>query len=190
MSLEDLVDNLRTDKNTRHSYLPLYESLLNKKKDSATNILELGIQCGGSIKLWHDYFSNATIYAVDIMLPDTVWDELKNKDRIALYAGYDGYRDEFIETFLKEKKASFDMILDDGSHTLEDMKEFIRLYLPLIKDDGIFIIEDVDNIGWLDELSKCVPEEFKPYIKTYDLRHMKDRWDDIVFTVDFSQRGL
>lgn len=32
MSLIDLVDNSKTDKNTIHSYLPLYEQLLNKKK--------------------------------------------------------------------------------------------------------------------------------------------------------------
>ena len=32
MSLEQLVDNLRTDKNTVHSYLPLYQTLLGRKK--------------------------------------------------------------------------------------------------------------------------------------------------------------
>ena len=55
MSLETLVDNSRTDKNTRHSYLPLYQELLIKKKETATNVLEVGIQMGGSIKLWSDF---------------------------------------------------------------------------------------------------------------------------------------
>jgi hypothetical protein len=32
LSLEDLVNNLRTDKNTTHSYLPLYQKLLLNKK--------------------------------------------------------------------------------------------------------------------------------------------------------------
>jgi hypothetical protein len=32
MSLEQIVDNLRTDKNTTHSYLPLYQKLLLTKK--------------------------------------------------------------------------------------------------------------------------------------------------------------
>jgi len=35
MSLIELVDNLRTDKNTLHSYLPLYEELLSCKKYTA-----------------------------------------------------------------------------------------------------------------------------------------------------------
>jgi hypothetical protein len=51
MSLEQIVDNTRTDKNTTHSYLPLYESLFKNKKETAQNILEIGIQNGGSIKV-------------------------------------------------------------------------------------------------------------------------------------------
>ena len=61
MSLIKLVDNRYTDKNNTHSYLPLYEKLLKNKKNTAKNILEIGIgdfgeKNGGSIKLWKDYF--------------------------------------------------------------------------------------------------------------------------------------
>ena len=38
MSLEEIVDNLRTDKNTIHSYLPLYQKLLVNKKEGAKNV--------------------------------------------------------------------------------------------------------------------------------------------------------
>ena len=62
MSLEEIVDNSRTDKNTVHSYLPLYQQLLINKKETAKNVLEVGIQNGGSIKLWSDFFKNATVY--------------------------------------------------------------------------------------------------------------------------------
>ena len=37
MSLEEKVDNSRTDKNTTHSYLPLYQNLLIKKRETAKN---------------------------------------------------------------------------------------------------------------------------------------------------------
>jgi len=43
MSLEEIVDNSRTDKNTIHSYLPLYQTLLISKKETARNVLEVGI---------------------------------------------------------------------------------------------------------------------------------------------------
>ena len=54
MSLVSLIDNTETDKNTVHSYLDLYEALLSPKKDTARNILEVGIgdfkeKNGGSI---------------------------------------------------------------------------------------------------------------------------------------------
>ena len=52
MSLEVIVDNSKTDKNTLHSYLPLYQNLLTSKKETAKNVLEVGIYQGGSIKLW------------------------------------------------------------------------------------------------------------------------------------------
>jgi len=51
MSLVDLADNSRTDKNTTHSYLPLYQKLLVNKKETAKNVLEVGIFHGGSINL-------------------------------------------------------------------------------------------------------------------------------------------
>ena len=54
--LSELVDNKLTDKNTVHSYLDLYQELLCVKKETAKNILEIGIHGGGSIKLWHDFF--------------------------------------------------------------------------------------------------------------------------------------
>ena len=70
--LEKLVNNSKTDKNTTHSYLPLYQKLLENKKETAKNVLEIGIgdfgeKNGGSIKLWKDYFTNATIYGLDIL---------------------------------------------------------------------------------------------------------------------------
>ena len=65
MNLAKLYNNL-TDKNTIHSYLPLYETLLQPIKDTSGNILEVGVRYGGSIKLCYDYFTKATIYGCDI----------------------------------------------------------------------------------------------------------------------------
>ena len=36
---EQLVNNIKTDKNTTHSYLDLYQQLLCSKKNTAKNIL-------------------------------------------------------------------------------------------------------------------------------------------------------
>ena len=184
MSFIDIIDNTRTDKNTSHSYLSTYEKLLEKKKNTAKNILEIGIQNGGSIKLWHDYFVNATIYGLDKMDEEHQWIEIKNKDRIILYCSHDAYdTDKFKNTFL-DKNIKFDLLLDDGPHTLGSMMTFIQLYSQIMADDGILIIEDVQQLDWIDKLKEIVPEELKKYVKEYDLRSNKNRSDDILFIID------
>lgn len=186
MSLEELVDNSRTDKNTTHSYLPLYQTLLEKKRESARNVLEVGIYNGGSIKLWHDFFSNATVYGLDIMSESQVWPELKNKERIKIHASNNAYDTDFFKREFLDKNIKCDFMLDDGPHTLDSMIKFIQLYSQIMTDDGILIIEDVQSWDWIDILKLITPEHLKPFIKTYDLRPNKGRYDDIVFTIDKS----
>ena len=189
MSLETIVNNSLTDKNTGHSYLPLYQTLLEKKKETAQNVLEIGIgnfgpKNGGSIKLWRDFFTNATIYGLDILPIDRVIDELITDDRVVLYTSIDAYDENFFKLNFLNENIKCDFMLDDGPHTLESMIQFIKLYSQIMTDDGILIIEDVQSIDWLDTLKTAVPEHLQPFIKTYDLRHIKGRYDDIVFTID------
>jgi cephalosporin hydroxylase len=185
MSLEQLVDNSKTDKNTLHSYLGLYQKLLISKKETARNVLEVGIFNGGSIKLWHDFFPNATIYGLDIIPIKNLWSEIKNKQRIKL-GRYDAYDNDFFKTHFLDKNIKFDFMLDDGPHTLESMIQFIKLYSQIMTDDGILIIEDVQSWDWIDMLKNAVPENLKKFIQCYDLRPNKNRYDDIVFTIDKS----
>jgi hypothetical protein len=186
MNLDNIINNDKTDKNTLHSYLELYQHLFNNKQLTAKNILEIGIDRGGSIKLWSDFFINATIYGLDIMNIDDIWDDIKNINNIKLYSSYDAYDPiTFNNVFLKSN-IKFDVLIDDGPHTLESMILFIQLYSQIMTDDGILIIEDVQSINWINELINAVPENLKSYIKYYDLRKNKNRYDDIVFTIDKS----
>jgi len=188
MNLEEIIDNTRTDKNTIHSYLSIYQELLKDKRETAKDILEIGIDKGGSIKLWHDFFINATIYGLDRMNINDIWGELKNKNRIILYTLIDAYHDDFFNTNISNKNLKYDLIIDDGPHTLDSMKIFIKLYLPFLKDDGILIIEDIQSWDWIEILKNEVPEEFKQYIKIYDLRSIKNRYDDILFIINKSNQ--
>jgi cephalosporin hydroxylase len=186
MSLVELVDNSITDKNTVHSYLPLYQRLLVSKKETALNVLEVGIYKGGSLKLWSDFFTNANVYGLDIININDVWDGIKNNPKIILHTSIDAYNNDFVNTQFLDKNIKFDFMLDDGPHTLQSMKKFIKLYSPMMTDDGILIIEDVQSWDWIDILKNKVPEHLKQFIKIYDLRPNKNRYDDIVFTIDKS----
>ena len=171
----------------------MYQELLFSKKESAKHVLEIGIgewpgrKSGGSIKLWRDFFTNANVYGLDINHIDTVMDELRNDSRVVLHTSNNAYNETFFYENFVNKNIKCDFMLDDGPHTLDSMKIFIQLYSQIMTEDGILIIEDVQSIDWIDELTKVVPEDLKQYIKSYDLRHIKNRYDDIVFTINKSK---
>ena len=184
MSLIEIVDNSRTDKNNVHSYLELYQNLLVSKKETAKNVLEVGIYQGGSIKLWSDFFTNSHVYGIDVMNIDGVWEGIKNSEKITLYTSQNAYDKDFFKTNFLDKNIKFDFMLDDGPHTLDTMIYFITLYSQIMTDDGILIIEDVQEWNWIEILTNAVPDHLKPFVKVYDLRSNKNRYDDIVFTID------
>ena len=192
-----LIDNKKgyTDKDTTHSYLPLYEKILNPIVNKAQNVLEIGIgdfkengvteiKNGGSIWLWLDFFEKANIYSVDILPNESVMDELYEEERFTFFGSTDAYDFNFIEDKFIKKNIKFDFILDDGPHTLESMIDCVKLYHDLLTENGIMIIEDVQDISWFDSLREATPPHLQSYIKTYDLRENKGRWDDLVFTID------
>jgi FkbM family methyltransferase len=175
-SLDKIVDNTFTDKNTTHSYLETYEKLMKNKHLTCKNILEIGVQRGGSIKLWNDYFVNANIYGIDI---DTSPDFLKEFNRVSCLK-MNAYSQESISCFL-EKKIEFDFIIHDGPNTLESILYFIKNYIQLLSVDGVMIIEDIQDIKWCEIFQHFVPEGYSYEI--FDLRHVKNRWDDILLVI-------
>jgi len=184
--MNNISDNLLTDKNTAHSYFHVYDSLFDSKRKTAKNILEIGIYWGGSIQLWRDWFPTAQIYGVDICNVDFIKKKsILNDHQITIFTNTDGYKDTFIRTNFQDKNIKFDMILDDGPHTLLSNILFIQKYLPLLTDDGILIIENLQNYEWIEILNTQVPEELKKYIQIFDLRKIGTcRYDNLLFVVN------
>jgi hypothetical protein len=164
-----------TDKNTGHSYISsVYEDLLNDIQDTCLNVLEIGIDQGGSIKLWKEYFSNATIYGIDIIDLQEIDDE-----RIKLFKN-DAYDINFVDSLPN----NFDLIIDDGPHTLDSMIKFLQHYQSKLNNNGILIIEDIQDMNWIEILKLHIsPENIQNY-RVYDLREVKRRHDDILLIID------
>ena len=178
-SLDKIVNNKKTDKNTCHSYLETYDKLFKGKQLTCKNVLEIGIGDGGSMKLWNDYFVNANIYGVVI---DKVPDFLKEYNRVKCLK-IDTYSQTSIDYFLN-KHITFDLIIDDGLHTLESMIYAVKNYTQLLSDDGILIIEDIQDINWCNILRKNIDKSLHDFIEIYDLRYIKNRWDDILLVIN------
>ena len=189
LKMEQLVDTrfFFTDKNTVHSYFEVYEKILSPYRKIFKNILEIGIgdfneKNGGSIILWSLYFKNATINAIDIVNNSRVYDILKNKNNINLYLEKNAYDENFVKNQFND--VLFDLVLDDGPHTFESNCKCIELYSSLLSEKGILIIEDVQNIEWIKKFIDITPNHLKKFIHVYDLRHIKNRYDDILFVIN------
>ena len=129
------------------------------------------------------FFTNAYIHALDLCPIEKVWEGIKDKERIIIYPSTDAYNEDLFKINFIDKNIKIDMALDDGPHSLESMKKFITMYSQIMSDKGILIIKDVKDISWIKELISVVPQNLKQFIRVYDLRYIKNRYDDIVFVI-------
>ena len=161
-----------TDKGTVHSYIPEYENLFKGKRLDIIKVLEIGIGHGGSIKLWHDYFPNAEIHAINIESPNQPPYWFHHFPRVTSYI-QDAYTVDALKLF---EGIKFDIIIDDGPHTEESQIYAAKHYSKLLNKGGILVIEDVKYWS-IKKITKLLPSN-NHTVK--DLRHIKERNDDIL----------
>lgn len=127
------------------SYLTEYERLFDNYRDRPVRLLEIGIQNGGSLEIWSDYFKNAsTLIGVDIN-PDC--GQLSYDDpRIEVIIG-DANTLETHERILHSSR-KFDIIIDDGSHRSSDIVKSFARYFSSLTEGGIFVAEDLHCSYW------------------------------------------
>jgi len=177
------TDKWSNDSKNGHSYVQnFYEKEFKKFKNKNISLIEIGIFTGGSLKLWKEYFTNPKkIVGVDITT-EYLSDKYSNIEGIEYYF-QNAYHVEFIKKF-----ENFDIIIDDGPHTLQSQIEVIRMYLPKLNKGGIFVIEDIQDYSWFNYLI----EEFKIIsegdlsemcyeTESLDFRETLGRSDDMMF---------
>lgn len=168
MKASELLEQHQSDKVTHHSYGPLYDELLAPYRESAKNVLELGILEGCSIRAWRAFFPNATIHGVDNEQHRLV----HNEDRIVSHLQDTKNRDQFI-AFCNALPA-FDVIVDDASHTIMEQVWAVCCLWGRLAPGGIYIIEDILYPQYLPLF-----EAFQN-VELYDLRHVRNQHDDLV----------
>ena len=114
------------------------------------------------------------------------WDIMDN-DRFT-YANCDAYDYDSVEEVKNVFPDGFDIIFDDGPHTIESQKKCIEYYLPLLKDGGSIFIEDVQKVEDFEELENHFSKIKETLNGKYtcdkvDLRYVKDRYDDLIFAI-------
>ncbi len=174
MKISEILRTYKTDKAKEHSYGEYYDSLFEKyDRTSPLKILELGVQGGGSILAWKDYFPNAEVIGVDIS--DNRWPEYK-QDRVSFN------KCDLREFDISGYKDSFDIIIDDSDHFIGTQMFIVANYFPLLKKGGTMVIEDVQAPERdSDLIRQILPLSAK--FDTVDVRHVSGRYDDFLVTI-------
>lgn len=115
----------------------VYEPYLGPLRDRARSVLEIGIERGGSLRLWAEYFGDARIWGVDVK-PAT---EAHAGDRIAVRIGDQG--DAAFLDSLAAEAGPFDLVVDDGSHRFDHQRETLLRLWPHLSIGGVYVVEDV-----------------------------------------------
>jgi demethylmacrocin O-methyltransferase len=137
-SLPDLCAQHRTDKcEQHHNYVELYVTVFEPVREEAKRVLEIGVLDGDSVRMWEAYFPRAMIFGIDIV--DTSQHET---ERIRTFIGDQANRAQLAE-FAKQFGSDFDIVIDDGGHTMEQQQVSFGFFFPLVKSGGIYIIEDI-----------------------------------------------
>jgi len=146
-SFFEIADGHGTDKVQAHHYEQMYERRLAPLRDKRIKMLEIGLGCnmvygpGASYYTWLDYFSNVDLYYIEYDAKCAKQWANKTKDA-TIFAG-DQASVPFLQQFIAEAGGDFDVIIDDGGHTMDQQRTSLSILWPHVKAGGIYFIEDL-----------------------------------------------
>lgn len=156
----------------------IYEPMFEKEGNRFKAILEIGVFEGDSIKEWHTRFPEAVIHGMDLGLVDV---HGVNPNLVTVYSRVDAYKPESITRFMGIRPQGYDLIIEDGPHTLESQLFFVRNYGALLADEGIMVVEDIIHSGAREAIEQAIDKKEFEFV-THDMRGkqlshwLRDRW--------------
>lgn len=127
------------------SYLDVYEENFRPFKDQPIDMLEIGVQNGGSLDIWSRYFGKArSLTGCDI---NPACGQLRYDDpRVQVIVG--NANDPATYGRILQRCPQFDIVIDDGSHRAHDVLTSFLSYFPRVKPGGLYIMEDMHCAYW------------------------------------------
>lgn len=181
--------NIRTDK-ISHGYLQVYDPLF-MSLDSISNVLEIGVYNGDSLRLLQNYFPNSNIYGFDLTPPR----DHHYNDRFKVLLGNQEDRDDLNHIF-NSIDGDLDLIIDDGGHTMKQQQTSFGFLFRHLKNGGVYILEDLhtsryglnseyinkdDLITTLDMLQnfKNTNNIISNHMLDYEIKYLEDNIESI-----------
>ena len=156
LNLHEIAKKYNCDK-LDLGYTKHYEKKFESIRNNVTKILEIGLNTGGSHLMWLDYFPNANVYAIDnrIVYEDKVFDkrtrrdmvmvdgwDIRDKERSFVFRGNQSSVED-LNKFISKNGDEFDIIVDDGGHSMRQQQTSLKILYKYLKSGGIYVIEDL-----------------------------------------------
>ena len=124
-------------------YFDIYHRHFSRFRDAEPTVLEFGVNHGGSLQMWKQYFgTGARIYGVDIN-PKC---KLVEEEGIEVFIG-----DQQDRHFLRELAASIgpiQVLIDDGGHKMRQQITTFEEVYPSVSVPGVYLVEDLHTSYW------------------------------------------
>lgn len=141
ITLDELALKYGTDKSSQgHAYTQVYEHYFHHLKDLPIKFLEIGFYRGSSAHMWENYFSNAKLFFIDINQES--YNYVNSLIRSSLYM-VNQEDPVALAAFASSVGSNFDIIIDDGGHSMNQQITSFKVLFPHIKHGGIYVIEDL-----------------------------------------------
>ena len=132
-SLLEISRGYDTDKRA-HRYIQYYEKHFADIRMSATDVCEVGVFGGESLRMWAEYFPNATVHGIDINAECRRY----ASDRVRILIA--DQKDARVRDYLR---GGVDVLIDDGSHVPMDVVTTFDGVFPLVRPGGFYVVEDL-----------------------------------------------
>lgn len=144
LTLEDAAYKAHADKGRDdHGYTSIYGMLFDAIRHRIRNVTEIGIHLGKSLECWHLYFPNAQLWGVDIAVqPQAIGMARKLGSRVHILPPADS-TDPRVPSRLRLRRASMDIVIDDGDHRPHANAKTLCNFWPLVAPGGLYVVEDV-----------------------------------------------
>jgi cephalosporin hydroxylase len=117
-------------------YGKIYDDLFSKFKETDVAILEIGIDHGGCLQMWKEYFGpKAIVYGIDHRESHCF-----EEPQIKCFVGEQNNR-IFLKT-ISTLIPKIDILIDDGSHLSSDQITSFEELFGNISMGGIYVVED------------------------------------------------
>ncbi len=126
-------------------YFDIYDRHFSRFRNKKITILEIGVSQGGSLQMWKNYFGpDAMIYGIDI---DPKCKDLE-EENVEIFIGSQSDR-KFLREIIK-KVPKFDILIDDGGHTMKQQKNSYEELFQHVNENGVYLCEDLHTSYWLE----------------------------------------